>query len=178
MAGTLVVVNPNASQTRDPAARRALTQHLGDVLADRDGVPPRMVETKSQDETRPLVEAALTDGVDAVVGVGGDGTMRDIAAELMGSGVPLGIIPAGTGNQVAAVLRIPLSLDGAAAALSTEERRTIDLGEVTVTFSDGQAATSIFIIGCGAGFDARLMATTPSGLKQKRGSCQRRPARW
>ena len=169
MVGTLVIVNPNASQTRDQGVRRALTQQLEDVLADRDGIPPRIVETVSQDETRPLVEAALSDGVAAVVGVGGDGTMRDIAAGLMGSGVPLGIIPAGTGNQVAAVLRIPLSLDGAAAALSTEEQRTIDLGEVTVTLTDGQASTSIFIIGCGAGFDARLMATTPSGLKQKIG---------
>jgi len=164
--GSLVIVNPNASHARDSSARRTLTQQLDKVLSRRDGVAPRIVETASQEDTRPLVETALAEGARAVVGVGGDGTMRDIAALLADTHVPLGIVPAGTGNQVAAVLGIPPSLDGATDALATEQIRTIDLGEVTLHLADGTKTTSIFMIGCGAGFDAQLMATTPSDLKQ------------
>lgn len=169
MPGSLVIVNPNASQVRAERTRRSLHGLLTDVLTKRDGAPPRIVETASQEDTRPLVEAALAEGVAAVIGVGGDGTMRDIAAELIGSDVPLGIIPAGTGNQVAAVLGIPLSPDAAATMLAASAGRTVDLGEVTLRPSEGPATTSNFILGCGSGFDARLMATTPGDLKQKIG---------
>ncbi|MEA2027137.1 MAG: diacylglycerol kinase family protein [Chloroflexota bacterium] len=169
MPGTLVIVNPNASHVRNRATRQTLAKQLEAVLSDRDGVAPRIVETASQEDTRPLVEAALTEDVAAVIGVGGDGTMRDIAAVLAGLRVPLGIIPAGTGNQVAAVLGIPLSLEAAVTTLQTDAVRTVDLGEVTLRPSEGPATTSNFILGCGSGFDARLMATTPGDLKQKIG---------
>jgi diacylglycerol kinase family enzyme len=169
MSGSLVIVNPNASKVRDDAARGRLKQQLDEVLKRRDGSAPHIVETASQGDTRPLVEAALADDVRSIVGVGGDGTMRDIAASLTESSVPLGLVPAGTGNQVAAVLGIPLSLEGAVAALATEHTTTIDLGEVTLRPVDGAESTSTFIIGCGAGFDAHLMATTPAGLKRKFG---------
>lgn len=169
MAHSLVVINPHASQVRDTDTRADLRRRLDAVLKGRDGTAPRIVETASQGDTRPLVRQALADGVTAVVGVGGDGTMRDIASELRDTGVPLGIIPAGTGNQVAAVMRIPLSLAGGVATLASRRTQTVDLGEVTVRPADGSESTSVFIIGCGAGFDARLMATTPPGLKQHLG---------
>ena len=169
MPGSLVIVNPNASQVRDADARSSLIAHLREVLEERDGDAPRIVQTEAQADTRPHVEEALAAGTSAVIGVGGDGTLRDIAEVLTGSDVPLGIIPAGTGNQVAAVLGISLSLAGAADGLATTRPRTIDLGEVTIRPKEGPETTSTFIIGCGAGFDARLMATTPSGLKQRIG---------
>ncbi len=139
------------------------------ALTARDGVEPRIVETAAAEDTRPLVEAALAEGVTAVVGVGGDGTMRDIAAVLADTNVPLGVIPGGTGNQVAAVLGVPLKPEAAIAALAGARIRTIDLGEVRVSPADGPATTSVFIIGCGAGLDARLMATTPGELKRRIG---------
>ncbi len=169
MPSRLVVINLNASQVRAAKVRDRLKRQLDEVLTRRDGASPHIVETSSAGETRPLIEAALADGVPAVVGVGGDGTVRDIATSLIGSDVPVGLVPAGTGNQVAAVLGIPVSLDGAAAALATERTRTIDLGEVTLRPVGGPQVTTISIIGCGAGFDARLMATTPSSLKQRIG---------
>jgi diacylglycerol kinase family enzyme len=167
--GTLVIVNPNAARVRDAAARLSLADQLTSVLSRRDGRPPRIVETAAPAETAPIVQAALADGLAAVVGVGGDGTLRDIAAALAGTGVPLGVIPAGAGNQVAAVLRIPLSLDDATAALATARPRSIDLAEVTLHLTHAPATRCASIIGCGAGFDARLMATTPDSLKRRIG---------
>lgn len=169
MPGSLVVVNPRASKARDASTLAALTERVGTVLQERDGVVPTIVETASPDDVRPLVAKALVDGVASVIGVGGDGTLRDIAAVLAGTDVPLGVVPAGTGNQVAAALGIPRSPLEATDMLEAAAERTIDLGEVT-TEVDGVSTTSVFLIGCGAGFDAELMATTPARLKHRLGT--------
>lgn len=170
MPGSLVVINPHASKARDASTLAASTERLGAVLAERDGAAPRFAETASADEVGPLVAEALVAGVASVVGVGGDGTMRDIAAVIAGTDVPLGIIPAGTGNQVAAVLGIPRVPVEAVDALEGAQVRTLDLGDVTVELEGAAPAGSTFILGCGAGFDAELMATTPSGLKRRLGA--------
>jgi diacylglycerol kinase family enzyme len=169
VTASLVIINPNASRVRTERTRSSLAAQLSDILGRRDGTPPRMVETTSAAEVQPVVREAIGEGARTVVGVGGDGTLRDIAAALAGSHVPLGVIPAGTANQVAAVLGIPLALEAAAAAIGTAQPRTIDLIEVDVRI-EGEAPTSATaVIGCGAGFDARLMATTPHDLKRRIG---------
>ena len=94
MTRSRVIINPNASQAREETARASLRDQLGVALEQRDGSVPQIIETTTEADTRPAVEAGLADGVDAVIGVGGDGTLHDIAAILVGSGVPLGIIPA------------------------------------------------------------------------------------
>ena len=170
MPGSLVVINPHASKARDAGTLSALTKRLEAVLGARDSTPPRLCETASAEAVRPLVAEALEEGVASVVGVGGDGTMREIAAVIAGTQVPLGIIPAGTGNQVAAVLGIPLSLLAAVDALEDTTERVVDLGEVTVELEGEVPTESSFIIGCGAGFDAELMATTSGGLKRRLGA--------
>lgn len=179
MTRSLVIINPNASRLRRAQDRTVLTDELRTALTRRDGVPPDVIETSAQEQTRPAVEAALAAGAAAVIGVGGDGTLREIAAALANMGVPLGIIPAGTGNLLAGILGIPGSVSAAIAALETAPTRTIDLGAVTLRLTgepgasgDGGTARqeqATFAIGCGAGFDARVMATTPGDLKEKIG---------
>jgi diacylglycerol kinase family enzyme len=170
MPGSLVVINPHASRARDPRTLAALVERAEEVLQRRDGVRPRLIETASADAVRPAVEEALAEGVAAVVGVGGDGTMREIATVLAGTDVPLAVVPAGTANQVAAELGIPRSSIKALDALERSRPRTIDLGEATVTMANGEVLRSAFILGCGAGFDAELMATTSPRLKRYLGT--------
>ena len=170
MPGSLVIINPHASKARDPSTLAALTERVGVVLRNRDGSSPRIAETASAEEVGPLVAEALDEGVASVVGVGGDGTMRDIATVIAGTDVPLGIVPAGTGNQVAAVIGVPLSPLKAVDAIERATRRTVDLGMVTVELAGEDPTDSTFIIGCGAGFDAELMATTSSNLKRRLGA--------
>jgi diacylglycerol kinase (ATP) len=167
---SLVVINPHASKARDASTLAALTERLGAVLTERDGAAPVFAETPSAEEVGPLVAKALDDGVASIVGVGGDGTMRDIAAVIAETPVPLGIVPAGTGNQVAAVLGIPRVPIEAVDALEQAQVRTLDLGQVSVELEATTPAEVTFILGCGAGFDAELMATTPSGLKRRLGA--------
>jgi diacylglycerol kinase family enzyme len=68
--------------------------------------------------------------LDAVVVGGGDGSIRTVASVLVGSDVPLGIIPLGTLNHFAKDLRIPLFVDGAVAVIASGEKRYVDVGEV------------------------------------------------
>ena len=185
MARSLIILNPNASRMRKQGNRTELLDELHAALTRRDGRPPDFIETSLQAQTRPAVEAAIREGAAAVVGVGGDGTLREIAAVLAGTGVPMGIVPAGTGNLLAGIVGIPASMRAAVAAIETTEPRTIDLGAVTLRLvavpeADAAAAPgthagppgeqqAVFAIGCGAGFDARVMATTPGHLKQRLG---------
>ena len=73
-------------------------------------------------------------------------------------------------ESVAAVLGIPLSPLAAVDALEDTTERVVDLGEVTVELEGEVPTESSFIIGCGAGFDAELMATTSRGLKRRLGA--------
>lgn len=170
MPGSLVIINPAASQARNASILAALTERAVEVLGRRDGTAPRLVETAAAAEVRPLVREAMASSVAAVIGVGGDGTVRDIAAELAGSGIPLGIVPAGTGNQVASVLAIPRTPAAAIDALESARATRIDLGEVTVGQGTSGASRTTFVLGCGAGFDAELMATTSASLKRRVGA--------
>jgi YegS/Rv2252/BmrU family lipid kinase len=169
LPGSLVVVNPRASRARDASTLAALTERIETRLGRRDGAPPRVTETASPEAVAPLVAEALTEGVASVIGVGGDGTMREIAGALAGTDVPLGIVPAGTGNQVASALGIPRTPLAAAEALEQADVRAVDMGEVTVQAGDRSWA-SAFLIGCGTGFDAQLVAATSSRLKRRLGA--------
>ena len=142
-------------------------------LTHRDGVAPEVITPDDADAVAGLVEQAVRDGIASVVGLGGDGTQRAIASVLAGTEVPLGILPGGTGNILGGVLGVPGGLQAAIDALATAEPRAIDIGDVSLFTTDLASGApprrTITAIGCGIGFDARLMATTPSAHKARFG---------
>ncbi len=77
-----------------------------------------------------LAEKAVHSGADAVVAVGGDGTVNEIASVLVDVPVPLGIIPTGSGNGLAFYLGIPDDQEKALMKLSAFKQRCIDSGTV------------------------------------------------
>ena len=163
-ATPLVVLNPHASKLHDAETRRALTDGLVRAVRERTGVVPRVV-AGSMEEAQAAFALATLERPALVVVAGGDGSVRQAAAALKGSGVPLGIIPAGTGNVLARGLRI----GGPAAAvrsLATATVRTLDLGEVRWRSAD-ETADEIFVVACGMGLDARIMAAADPGLKRR-----------
>ena len=99
--------------------------------------------------------AGELDGADAVLVAGGDGTVNLVANVLAGTGVPLGVIPAGTGNDAARLLGVPLgSVPGAvevALAALDAPPKALDLG--LVEWDGGQRH---FLAVASAGFDARV----------------------
>ncbi|UGT41708.1 YegS/Rv2252/BmrU family lipid kinase [Nocardia yamanashiensis] len=146
-----LVTNPLSGQGK--GAQVAIA--AADAFAARD-VEVTELRGDSAADTIRLVREALTDPYarpDAVVAAGGDGLVCVVLQGLVGKDVPLGLIPGGTGNDLARQLGIP---DDTAAAVDTVLRgktRTIDLGTV-----QAQDATEPmwFATVTGTGLDARV----------------------
>ena len=127
-------------------------------------------ETTPDDPGEGVTRELLADGVGLVLAVGGDGTVREVAAGLAHSGVPMGIVPRGTGNLLARNLAIPVDDLGAAVAIALGGRtRTMDIGEVAFTDGEGEHHEGVFLVMLGAGMDADMIAGTDSRLKARVG---------
>jgi diacylglycerol kinase family enzyme len=81
-------------------------------------------------DAQQKVRSAVETGAAAVVAAGGDGTVRSVAAGLVGSRTPLGVLPLGTLNHFAKDVGIPLDLEQAAAAIVARRQRSVDVGAV------------------------------------------------
>jgi YegS/Rv2252/BmrU family lipid kinase len=121
--------------------------------------------TTIEDSGTGMAAAAAERGADLVIVCGGDGTVREVCAELAGTGIPVGIIPAGTGNLLARNLSLPLYLRAAIDVALTGQDRAVDLVEVT---GDGMDTTH-FLVMAGMGFDAAIMEGVNEDIKKKVG---------
>ena len=140
-------------------------------MAARHGwTDPTFFETTENDPgTGQAVEAA-TQGVGLVIACGGDGTVRSVAQGLLGTSVPMGVVPLGTGNLLARNLDIPLDdVDRALRVAMSGRSRSIDLGEVRFTDGEGTSHDDAFLVMLGAGMDADMIAGTNDGLTARVG---------
>lgn len=156
MTRALVITNPVAARTEARAVRAVL-----DILRG-GGWKVEILATHQPGDARRFAEEAQTAGFDVLVSYGGDGTAMQVAAAIVGTGIPLGLVPGGTGNLLAGNLRLPRSPAAAARAILRGAPRPLDLGAVERV--DG---THYFAVACGAGFDAELMAGTAAAAKQR-----------
>jgi diacylglycerol kinase (ATP) len=93
------------------------------------GIEPVHVECKRREDLSPIIVRYAKDVDCAVVG-GGDGTLNAAAFGVIEAGLPLGILPLGTANDLARTLEIPPDLDAAAQIIANGRTRKIDLGIV------------------------------------------------
>jgi diacylglycerol kinase family enzyme len=140
-------------------------QTVEEALPRHDFQPPWWLETSEEDPGRGMAQQAVEAGVDLVLGAGGDGTIRLIADGLANSGIPFGIIPAGTGNLLARNLDLPLDEPTALRIALTGRTRKIDLIKITV---DDRPAEH-FAVMAGVGIDAVIMDEVDPDLKKKIG---------
>ena len=147
----LVVFNPIAG------SRSSL---LGNCLKrlEAHGVQVELHSTRGVGDGQKFVhEAARKEPYDAVVAAGGDGTINEVANGLMGTGVPMGIIPLGTVNVLALELGLNKDPELLARSIAFGSARGVHIGDV-----NGRG----FLLMVGAGFDGRVVAGVSSKLKK------------
>lgn len=103
--------------------------------------------TQRPEHATELAEEAVESGVDAVIAVGGDGSVNEVGKALIGTDVALGIIPVGSGNGFARHLNIPLHEKAALQTINKFRTQIID----TATINDIP-----FLATAGLGFDAQV----------------------
>ncbi|MBT0567760.1 diacylglycerol kinase family protein [Williamsia sp. CHRR-6] len=153
----IALTNPTARNGQGAATiRRALR------LLDAAGVGVAEWAGTDADDARVLARravAAVTAGqADAVVVIGGDGTIAAVLAAVAGTDVPVGLIPAGTGNDHARALGIPVDdLDAAVAVIAGGRARRCDLGRVSAVGGSAVFGT-VVAIGLDAAVTQRAVA--------------------
>lgn len=136
-----LVVNPAAGRGRGPAAAGLVEPVLREA-----GLATHLVRGTDAADTVLQTRRALDGGIGSVAVIGGDGLLHALLPDLVRTGVPVGLVPAGTGNDIARLLDIPRRDPVAAARIiAAGHVRTIDLAQVGTRF----VATVV-----AAGFDA------------------------
>lgn len=166
----LAVVNPRSRLLGDPTRRAAVEAEIraavrtrtGSDLAWADGDPTMLSEA---------LDAAIAARAPLVVVVGGDGTIRIAAERLIGTGIPLAVVPGGTGNLFSGALGLPIRRATAVRAIAEGGEIDVDVGRVKWALAEpahgrAPAGSGSFVVGCGSGFDAQVMAAASEAAKR------------
>ena len=147
----LVIHNPISGRRRGTF----LKQVLGRL--ERAGCEIDVRQTGGRGDAEALARDADPERFSAVVVAGGDGTINEVINGLDKRTLPLGLIPMGTANVLAAELSLPESAEGVADVLLAQRLRRICVGN---------ASGRRFAMMAGVGFDAHVVANLNTGLKR------------
>jgi diacylglycerol kinase (ATP) len=141
-------------------------RHVEYELKSRGWERALWLETTSEDPGRAMTALAVRENVDLVLGAGGDGTIRVICSGLANTGIPFGLIPAGTGNLLARNIGIPLDEVAALDVAFDGVDKAVDLVRLQV---DDQPPDH-FAVMAGIGIDAVIMEGADPKMKKAVGS--------
>lgn len=148
------IVNPISGVLNKAVFTENIPRYL-----DRDAFDYQIVYTERAGHAAELAREFVTGGTDAVVAVGGDGTVNEIAGVLVHTGVAFGVMPCGSGNGLARHLRIPMDAAGAIRVLNRFQTKLLDYGKIN---------DLPFFCTCGMGFDA--FVSSKFAQSEKRGA--------
>jgi diacylglycerol kinase (ATP) len=138
-----LLTNPTSGKGRGGRISGSVAPRLRDA-----GFEVLEMAGRDADEALDLARMAVNDGVDILAVVGGDGMVHLAVQALAGSSTRLGLVPAGTGNDVARYLDLPRKdVHAATDILIGGKERTIDLARVGARY---------FVTVLAAGFDAKV----------------------
>ena len=118
---------------------------------------------------REMVKEAVERGEDLIIVAAGDGTIEEVASQIVGAKVTLGIIPVGTMNNVARALGVPLDIEDACALIAMNMARNIDIGRV---IANEKPDLEYFLETAGVGLSAIAI---PAGQAAKKGKWAKLP---
>jgi diacylglycerol kinase (ATP) len=155
----LLVVNPVSGRGR---SLRSALRFVAEVR--KAGGAVEEFRTAASGDGARRAAGAREAGFDAVVACGGDGTVNEVLNGLEGTGLPVGILPAGTANVLARDLRIPFDPAGAARVAVDGRVRALDVGEAR-----SSAGSRRFLACAGAGLDGAVVAAVAGARKARLG---------
>ncbi|MBW8172796.1 diacylglycerol kinase family lipid kinase [Ornithinimicrobium sp. Arc0846-15] len=180
-----IIVNPTKFHSPE-----RVKDTLTTICLSKGWEAPLWLETTAEDPGAGQTQEAIAAEVDVVCALGGDGTVRTVGAELVDTGVPMGLLPGGTGNLLARNLDLPAEdISKAMKIVLSGRNQRIDSVTATITqpaeevdesAEESEASTSaplgetktsehIFFVMAGMGFDAEVMAGVEEDLKDKVG---------
>ena len=149
-----VIINPISGVGSKYKVQKMISSRCQDK-----GIAVNVVYTEYAGHATKLTQKAIDDNVDCVIAVGGDGTVNEVARNLLHSDVVLGIIPRGSGNGLARELNIPMDVRGAIDVIFSNHISVIDACK---------ANDNVFFCTCGVGFDAAI--SVEFAKEKRRGS--------
>lgn len=155
---TAIIINP-ISGGASPKAGRARAD-LARAVVDAYGDPVEVFITEQPGHAHALAEAALRRRARLVLAWGGDGTISEVAAALAFHDVPMGIVPAGSGNGLARELGVSMKPQKAIADALAAAPVPMDVGEIN---------DRLFVSVAGIGFDAHVAALFNAPGNTRRG---------
>jgi YegS/Rv2252/BmrU family lipid kinase len=162
---TLVILNPRA---RGGAGARLFA---GVEASLRDALGALEVErTRGPRDAERIAREGVRAGVERLVVAGGDGTVSEVVAGLLAADLAgycqIGLLPLGTGGDLARTLAVPTDLPGAIASLARGAVRVIDAGRAAFTTHAGAACTSHFLNVASAGISGLVTELVNRAPKQ------------
>jgi YegS/Rv2252/BmrU family lipid kinase len=142
-----IIINPISGGAR--AGAGSARAELARALVARRRLEADIHLTERPGHARELAQSAATNGADRVIAWGGDGTINEIASVLAFGQVPMGIVPAGSGNGLARELGLPFEAAAALEKAVGGSARAIDVGEIE---------QRLFVNVAGIGIDAHVAA--------------------
>ncbi|MFF1572271.1 diacylglycerol/lipid kinase family protein [Leifsonia sp. NPDC058292] len=148
----------------------ALRATVRDLESEHGWGETLWLETTVDEPGGAQAKQALAENVELVIAAGGDGTVRVVAEAMRGTGVPLALLPSGTGNLLARNLDLTLDdVDNALTTAFTGENRPIDMGVIELRNGDTKTQRHAYLVMAGLGLDAKMLANTDDELKAKAG---------
>ena len=136
------IINPIAGGKNKNHFSKVIASHLNTSKFEYD-----LIQTESEKHAYELTKAAILNGAEIVVAVGGDGTINEIGSALIGSAGTLAIIPYGSGNGLARSLKIPMNTIQAVKLINQFKTAKIDAAKLNEHY---------FFNMSGMGFDAHI----------------------
>ena len=146
MKNIAFIINPISGGKETQANKRKLPKLIMQTLDNKRWLP-NIAFTEYPGHATEMAHQYARMGFDAVVAVGGDGTVNEVARGLRDTQTALGIIPMGSGNGFARHLNIPIRPSRAIEVINHSEPISVDYG-----LANGK----LFVSTCGTGFDALI----------------------
>ncbi len=164
-----LIANPGSG---DGSNRAQLLEQVVRSLKDK-GIRVDVAIAKPKEKAIPVARKAVKDGYKLIIAVGGDDTIEAIIRGMAGSKARLGMIPAGTANNLAKSLGIPEDPEQACALIASGHTRKLDMGQVKVRKGKKLPFFELVVVGIGAAIYRDALHASKGRLSSLKGAIQK-----